>query len=185
MWVVSFLSPVGYSLGNDGFKQVAKTLVAASVVLAGDLKQEPLDGIQTAQRVAGNSVSEARPDHDELMLALAFGGARGAPHGIVEPAKLALGSGVHVAHAAHHDVGLIIQIEAIGDQLLDIDFGRAFGTPVTIAKRTPFSASFRTAAGASTIATTAIIAAIVGARPAASSRTAILTSRPIAFLFCL
>src|SRR5580693_6016257 len=179
MWVVSFLSPVGYSLGNDGFKQVAKTLVAASVVLAGDLKQEPLEGIQTAQRVAGNSVSEARPDHDELMLALAFGGARGAPHGIVEPAKLALGSGVHVAHAAHHDVGLIIQIEAIGDQLLDIDFGRAFGTPVTIAKRTPFSASFsapfRTAAGASTIATTAIIAAIVGARPAASSRTAILT----------
>src|SRR5580704_18525 len=126
------------------------------------------------------------------MLALAFGGARGAPHGIVEPAKLALGSGIHVAHAAHHDVGLIIQIQAIGDQLLDIDFGRAFGTPVAIAERTPFSATFappvtttfRTAAGAPAIPAAAIIAAIVGAR-AAASRTAILTSRPIAFLFCL
>src|SRR5580692_7761807 len=127
------------------------------------------------------------------MLALAFGGARGAPDGIVEPAKLALGSGIHVAHAAHHDVGLIIQIEAIGDQLLDIDFGRTLGTPVAIAKRTPFSASFatrvtttfRTAAGAPAIAAATIISAIVGARAAAASRTAILTSRPIAFLFCL
>src|SRR5580700_3121901 len=161
MWVVSFLWSSGlFVISNDGFKQVAKTFVAASIVLAGDLKQEPLEGIQTAQRVAGNSVSEARPNHDELMLALAFGGARGTPDGIVEPAKLALGSGVHVAHAAHHDVGLIIQIEAVGDQLLDIDFGRSFGTPVAIAKRTPFSASFatrvtttfRTAAGAPAIA---------------------------------
>src|SRR6266851_8386096 len=40
---------------------------------------------------------------------------------VVEPAQLALGAGIHIAHPADNRVGLVVQIKAIADQLLEFD----------------------------------------------------------------
>src|SRR6202043_2439474 len=55
-----------------------------------------------------------------------IGCADGAPHGAIQPPQLALGAGIHVAHAADDAVRLIVQIEAVGHELLELDFGRTF-----------------------------------------------------------
>src|SRR5262245_53981351 len=93
----------------------------------------------------GNCVGEPRAQHNELVLALVFGCAAGAADGVVKAAQLALGARVHVAHAAHHGVCLVIQIEAIADQFVEIDFGWTFGTaiiaPVSAAIVTPVIAA--------------------------------------------
>jgi hypothetical protein len=59
------------------------------------------------------------------MLAFAFRGADGAAHRVIETAKLALGSGVHIAHAHDDDVGLVVEIEAVRDQLFELDIDGA------------------------------------------------------------
>jgi hypothetical protein len=64
-----------------------------------------------------------------LLLAFVFGRANRPAHRIVETAQLALGAGVHVAHPADYAMGLIVQIQRIGNQFLDIDLGRAFKAP--------------------------------------------------------
>src|ERR1017187_7852959 len=73
-------------ISNDGFEQVAETLVTAGIVLAGDLQQQPLKRIQAPQGMPRNGVGEARPHHDELMLAFTFRSAGSPPNGIVKPA---------------------------------------------------------------------------------------------------
>jgi hypothetical protein len=44
------------------------------------------------------------------------------PHSIVEAAQLALGAAVHIPEAAHDGVRLIVEIEAIGHQLVQVNF---------------------------------------------------------------
>src|SRR5258708_19506837 len=75
--------------------------------------------------MARNGVSQPRAQHHELLLSLAFRCANRAAHGIVETPQLALGPGVHVAHAAYHSVRLVVEIQRIRDQFLDIHVGRA------------------------------------------------------------
>src|SRR5262249_51651037 len=48
------------------------------------------------------------------------------PHGVIQPAQLALGTAVHIAHASHHRVRLIVEIQAVRDELFQFDIGRAF-----------------------------------------------------------
>src|SRR5271166_1883030 len=67
------------------------------------------------------------------MLAFVFGRAHCAPHGVVETAELALGAGVHVAHAADYAVRLIVEIKRVGDEFFEIDLGRPIGTAVAVA----------------------------------------------------
>src|ERR1019366_278773 len=62
------------------------------------------------------------------MLPLAFRRAHGTPYGTVEAPELALGARIHVAHAAHDGMRLVVQVQAVADQLLQLDFRRAFGT---------------------------------------------------------
>ena len=105
-----------------------KPLVSARVVLARDLQQQLFELVQAAQPMAGDGIRQARAQHDELVLALVFRRTHGAADGAVKPAQLALGSGIHVAHAADDAVRLVVQIQTVGDQLLEIDFGRTIGT---------------------------------------------------------
>ena len=63
--------------------------------------------------MARDRVGQARTEHHEFVLAFGFDGAAGAADGVVEAAELALGAGVHVAHAAHNTVSLIVEIEAV------------------------------------------------------------------------
>ena len=76
--------------------------------------------------MARDGIRQARAQHHELLLALIFGRANRAAHRIIKTAQLALGPGVHVAHAADYAVGLIVQVERIGDQFFDIDLRRSF-----------------------------------------------------------
>src|SRR5208283_6219293 len=99
----------------------------------------------------GDGVGQARAQHHELLLALVFGSAAGAADGVIETPELALGSGVHIAHAAHHSVGLVVQVQRIADELVDIDLGRALET-ATVA------AAVSATVAATVIATTATLA---------------------------
>src|SRR6516162_1549312 len=73
-----------------------------------------------------DGVSQARAQHHELMLPLAFGRAHRAAYRAVETPQLALGAAIHIAHAADDGVCLIIEIETIADEFLELDFGWAF-----------------------------------------------------------
>ena len=95
------------------------------VVLARHLQQQLFQLIEAAQAVPRDGVSQARAQHHELVLPLAFGRAHGAPHGAVQAAQLALGAGIHVAHAA--------------------DNARAPGCPGRGCRRSAFRARFRAA----------------------------------------
>jgi hypothetical protein len=104
----------------------------ARIVLAGDLQQQLFDLVQAAQPVPRDGVGQARAQHDEFMLALVLRGAVGATHGVVKPPQLALGARIHVAHAADYAVRLVVEIQAVGDQLLQLDLRRTV-EPWTIA----------------------------------------------------
>src|SRR5262249_62157171 len=77
-----------------------------------------------------DGVRQARAQHHELMLPLAFGRAHGAAYRAVETPQLALRAAIHIAHAADDGVCLIIEIETIADEFLELDFGRAFESAV-------------------------------------------------------
>src|SRR5579864_9382274 len=121
-----------FVVSDDCLEQVFEPLIAAAVVFTGDLQQQFLHLVETPQRVARNGVREARAQHHELVLALIFGRPVSTAHGVVQPPQLALGGGVHIAHAADDAVRLIVQIEAVADQLLQIDLGRTFETGAAI-----------------------------------------------------
>src|SRR5262249_55810418 len=111
---------------------IFEAFVAASVVLARNLKQQLFELIEAAQAVTGNRIGKTRAQHDELVLPLVFRSPDSAPDRAVKPPQLALGAGIHVAHPADDSMGLVIQVEAIGDQLIELNLRRAF-RPATIA----------------------------------------------------
>src|SRR3954447_18195571 len=81
--------------------------------------------------MARNRVRQAGANHDKLVLALAFRSAGCPADGIVQSAQLTLRSGVHIAHPAHHNVRLVVEIQTITDQLVQVDFGRSLAPPLT------------------------------------------------------
>jgi hypothetical protein len=77
-------------------------------------------------------------------------------------------------------MGLVIQIKAIGDQLLDIDFGWTLGTAVTAR---PSASSARTASALFT--TTVAWSAVASVRPGTTAATAFPGRTIVRFLlFC-
>src|SRR5436305_9790654 len=66
-------------------------------------------------------IRQARTQHHEFVLPLALHSPNRAPHGVIQAPQLALRAGIHVAHPRNNHVSLIIQIQAIGDQFLELD----------------------------------------------------------------
>src|SRR5512142_806579 len=58
------------------------------------------------------------------MLPLGFRRPHGTSYGVIEAPKLALGAAIHIAHANHDSMRLIVQVQAVGNQLLQFDIGR-------------------------------------------------------------
>ncbi len=120
-----------------------------------------------------DGVGQAGAEHDELVLAFGFRSAGGAAHRVVEAAKLAAGTGIHVAHAADDDVGLVIEIEAVADELFKFDLGRtveaAFATPITTTLPTPITTG--------TITTTVAPGTAITAGASATISTGTVTTR--------
>jgi hypothetical protein len=108
-------------IGNDGFEQIAKPLVAARFVFPRDLKQQALNLIEAAQAVPRNRVREARAQHDEFMLAFALRRSGRATNRIVQTAQRAACAGIHIANPDNDGVRLIIEIEAVIDQLVEVN----------------------------------------------------------------
>src|ERR1035437_8113974 len=107
---------------------ILEPFVSAAVVAPRHLEQQFLDLIEAAQPVARDGVGQAGAQHDELMLPLAFRRPDGTPYGTVETPELALGARIHVAHAAHDGMRLVVQVQAVADELFQLDLRRAFGT---------------------------------------------------------
>jgi hypothetical protein len=107
-----------FVVGDYRLEQVLKSLVSARVVSAGDLKQQALERVQTSQRMPRDGVRQPGAQHYELMLPLGFGRPHGSSHCVIEAPELALGATVHIAHANHYGMRLIVQVQAIGNQLL-------------------------------------------------------------------
>src|ERR1035438_353091 len=106
-----------------------------------------------------NRVCQPRPQHDERMLALILRGACGATDGVVQAPQGAAGAGIQIAHTAHYDVSLVVEIEAVVDQFVEIDLGRTFHAAV--ATRTSTAVAMPSAITAwSAWTTTAISASI-------------------------
>ncbi len=94
--------------------------------------------------------------------------------------QLALCAGVHIAHPRDYRVGLVIEIQAVRDEFLDLDFrGRSIEGPA--AAGTPTFASIVSAGFGRTSAFRAPVAS-AGPRPASlatGSRTTIFSRRTI------
>ena len=158
-----------FVISDDGFEEIAEPFVAARFVLPRDLQQQPLDLIEAAQSMPRDRVSQARPQHHELVLPFVLGRARRPPHGVVKTPQLAARAGIQIAHAAHHHVRLVIQIQAVADQLFEIDLRRAFHAPV--AAGPPIA----TSVAAAVARTAAPIAPPPGGRPLRSPRVPLAT----------
>src|SRR6202167_1784771 len=72
-----------------------------------------------------DGVSQARTQHHEFVLALAVRRAHRAPHGAIKPPQLALGAGVHIAHAADDAVCLVVQIKTVRHEFFQLDLRRS------------------------------------------------------------
>ncbi len=81
--------------------------------------------------MARDGVRQTRAQHHELMLPLALGRAHRPPHRVIQAAELALGAGIHVAHAGHDGVRLVVQIQAVGDQFFQLDLRSHLEWPAT------------------------------------------------------
>jgi len=151
-------------VSNNGFEKIAEPFVAARFILARDLKQQAFQLIETTESVTRDGVGETGAQHHELVLALILGRASGAAYGVVETAELAARAGIEIAHAADDDVSLVVEIEAVGDQLFEFDLGRAIETAL--------------AAGTATAITTPVATAIttITAATATSITTATVTT---------
>src|ERR1035437_1353440 len=134
---------------------ILEPFVSAAVVAPRHLEQQFLDLIEAAQPVARDGVGQAGAQHDELMLPLAFRRPHGTPHGTVETPELALGARIHIAHAAHDGMRLVVQVQAVADELLQLDFRRAFGT-AAIESAAVTTAAISTAIAARTFTTGAV-----------------------------
>src|SRR5271169_444421 len=111
-----------------------------------------------------DGVGQARAQHDELMLPLALRSPHRPPHGVEEAAELALGTAIHIAHASHHGMGLVVQIQAIGDQFFELDVLRG-AVKRTETAGPPTFAAIGTPALAATSVTASIGAAIWSTGP--------------------
>src|SRR5579885_1965418 len=126
-----------------------------------------------------DGVGEPGAQHHKLMLLLVFRSPHRAPDGVVQPPQLALGARIHVAHARHDGVGLVVEIQAVGDQLIELDFRRSLEGA---SSRTPAFALLAAIAAAALLSTivTAFAAGPVGAalvaRLAGRARRAILAA---------
>src|SRR5260370_2497951 len=107
------------------------------IVLARHLQQQPFDLVEAEQSVPRDRVRQPRPQHHELVLPLVLGSAIRPPHGIVQPPQLALGPRIHVPHAAHHAVRLVIQVQAVGNQFLELNLRWTKVTPLPVARIPP------------------------------------------------
>src|SRR5215469_16947453 len=116
-------------VGHDGLEKILEPFVPTDIVLSRYLKQQLFELIQAAQPVPRDGVCQPRAQHDELVLPLALRRPHGPPHRAVQAAQLALGARIHVAHAADDGVRLVVQVEAVADELVELDFRRAFRTP--------------------------------------------------------
>src|SRR5439155_24300799 len=87
-----------------------------------------------------------------FMLPFAIGSAGCAAHRVVEAAQSAARAGIHIADADYDGVGLVIEIEAVVDQLFEVDIlgeieaattwaGTTIATRPAFA-RSPFGAAF-------------------------------------------
>jgi hypothetical protein len=128
-------------VGDDGFEEIAEAVVAAGLVAAGDLEEEFFQGVEAAEAVAGDGIGEAGAEHDELVLAFGLGGAAGAADGAVEAAELGAGTGVEIAEAGNEDVGLVVEVEAVGDEFVVLDFDGAVGAAIGAAVGAGFAAA--------------------------------------------
>src|SRR6476646_4872786 len=94
------------------------------------------------------------------MLPLGFRRAHRSANSVIQAPQLALGAAIHIAHANHYGMRLIIQIQAVGNQLLQFDLGETFKRSSTAATGPAFRpASARTAIGTSTFAARAALTA--------------------------
>src|ERR1700722_18089089 len=116
-------------VSNDRLEQIFETLITASVVLARDLKQQPFQRIETAKRMTRDGIRQAGAQHDELMLPLTLRSANGTPDRVVKTAQLALGARIHVPHAHHDDVRLVVQIKTVGDELFQFNINGSVKRP--------------------------------------------------------
>ena len=107
--------------------------------------------------MARDGVGQTGAQHDELVLAFVLRRAGGPAHGVVEAAQLAARAGIHIAHAADDDVRLVVQVQAVADELFEFDLGRsveaalAAAVSATIATGPAFATTTITAAVATTI----------------------------------
>jgi hypothetical protein len=171
-------------VGDNCLKKIAEPLVSARIVLSGDLEEQALDLIQAAQPVPRDGICEARPKHDERMLALVFGGPSGAANGVIQTPQGAACTGIEVAHPAYNDVRLIIEIQAIVDQLVEVDFGRAFETAVATGTSTSFAALATVPAGSPATVSSLTAFPSFAATAAISART-LRTVATVAILLLL
>jgi hypothetical protein len=91
-----------------------------------------------------DGVGQPRAQHHKLMLPFGFRRTHGPADGIIQTPQLALGAAIHIPHANDHGMRLIVEVQAVGDQLLQFDIGReAIKGPATAAG-TAFMTSFMT-----------------------------------------
>jgi hypothetical protein len=129
------------------------------------LQQQAFERVQAAERMARDGVGQARAQHHELVLALTLRRAYRPADCIIETAKLALGPAIHVPHARDHGMGLIVQVKTVGDELFELDVGRAFEGTASAGTASTFTT---VAVTAGTIAAIAIMRRPVATGPVSS-----------------
>jgi hypothetical protein len=82
------------------------------------LKQQALERIQAPQGMPRDGVRQPGAQHHELMLPLGLRRPHRPPHSVVQAPQLALGAAIHIAHANHYRMRLIVEVQAVGNQLL-------------------------------------------------------------------
>src|SRR5437764_5116762 len=126
-----------------------------------------------------NRIRKTGTHHHKFMLAFAFGSTCCPAYRVVQAAQLAFGAGIHVAHSANYNVRLVVQVQTIGNQFVQIDFGWPFTTSLTRAAWTTAETLFTPAIAAPVSASLAssIVRSPIARSPAAPAP--ILPRRPI------
>ena len=75
------------------------------------------------QPFAGDRIGEPRPQHHECVLPLVHRRARGSSYRVIQTPQRAARARIQIAHAADYDMRLVIQIQAVANQLIEIDLG--------------------------------------------------------------
>src|SRR3954454_7474258 len=91
VFVLSFDADL-FVISHDGFKQIAKSLVAAIIVSAGDLQEQLLQRVKAAQLMACNCVREPCPEHYKFVLLLGVRRSDRTSHRTVKSSQLTPGA---------------------------------------------------------------------------------------------